>query len=374
MNIMINFSTLKKGGGQNVAMNFLYEIFNIDLEDTLYFFVANGSDPHIYLEQNGLNNYYVVPSNPVKRVLFELFLSKRILEKNKIDIIYSYFGIGLFPKHILQISGSADSNLYFPEIDFWSHYKGIARFKKKLIDIYRIYGLKRVNAVVFENKIMLERSKELYNLKDTKFIKPSVNFNFEGKTLEIFQDYKHVKKGLFLCGWQLNKNVMIIPKIASELKERNEKFLFIITAPEDNSIEHQNFLNLIDKYDVKEYILIIGPISKTYLKSLYEQIDYVFLLSKLESFSNNIIESWYFKKLLIVSDELWSRSLCNNAAMYVSRDNVKDIVDKIVFVNRNDTIKNEIITFGNNELKTYPTIKERIIQEMEYIKHVYEIY
>ncbi len=60
MNIMINFSTLKKGGGQNVAMNFLYEIFNIDLEDTLYFFVANGSDPHIYLEQNGLNNYYVV--------------------------------------------------------------------------------------------------------------------------------------------------------------------------------------------------------------------------------------------------------------------------------------------------------------------------
>lgn len=297
-------------------------------------------------------------------------MSKRILEKNKIDIIYSYFGIGLFPKYI---SGSADSNLYFPEIDFWSHYKGIARFKKKLIDIYRIYGLKRVNAVVFENKIMLERSKELYNLKDTKFIKPSVNFNFEGKTLEIFQDYKHVKKGLFLCGWQLNKNVMIIPKIASELKERNEKFLFIITAPEDNSIEHQNFLNLIDKYDVKEYILIIGPISKTYLKSLYEQIDYVFLLSKLESFSNNIIESWFFKKLLIVSDELWSRSICNNAAMYVSRENVKDIVDKIVFVNRNDTIKNEIITFGNNELKTYPTIKERIIQEMEYIKHVYEI-
>ena len=32
-------------------------------------------------------------------------------------------------KKIIQISGRADSNIFFPEINFWSHYKGIGRLK-----------------------------------------------------------------------------------------------------------------------------------------------------------------------------------------------------------------------------------------------------
>ena len=84
-----------------------------------------------------------------------------IKKTNQIDIIYSLFGIGLYPKYCKQISGSADSNIFFPEINFWSHYSGIERLKKKkLIDNYRIWALNRASAVVFENKSILDRSKK----------------------------------------------------------------------------------------------------------------------------------------------------------------------------------------------------------------------
>ena len=115
--------------------------------------MAKNSAAHIFLIKNGYFNFTILSNNPIKRILFELFLSKKILVANNIDIIYTYFGIGMFAKRIPQVSGSADSNLYFPEIDFWSHYKGIPRFKKWLIDTYRLWGIKRASAVIFENKI-----------------------------------------------------------------------------------------------------------------------------------------------------------------------------------------------------------------------------
>ena len=373
LNVLINFSSLKKGGGQNVAMNFLYEISNIKLSSlNIFYFVANNSEPHKFLNNISYEHLHVVPNNPIKRILFEIFFSKKILEINNIDIIYSYFGFGLFPKIIPQVSGSADSNLYFPEIDFWSHYSGIDRIKKKIIDSYRIYGLKRANAVVFENPIMEEKAKELFDLKNTIYIKPSIQL------LSLDNDYEipeipetKIKKGLFLCGWQLNKNVMKIPQIAYQLKKLKFNFTFILTAPKDNSKEHKEFKKLVARYNVNRNIVLLGPISKQSLSSLYQKIDYVFLLSKLESFSNNIIESWYFKKPLIVSNEPWSKAICNNAASYVNRSSPIEIAKKIIFLENNPKIKKSIIQNGNSMMDNFPSINKRIKHEIDFLKDVY---
>lgn len=374
MNILINFSTLKKGGGQNVAMNFLHEIFNLALEDiTFYFFVAKDSEPHRFLKKLGKNNYHVVPSHPLVRILFEISKSKKILKENKIDIIYSYFGIGLFPSYIPQISGSADSNLYFPEINFWSHYSHIGRMKKRMIDLYRIYGVKKATAVIFENESMEARAKQLFGLAHTKFIKPSINFAFKRQN-HMFFEGKFPKRGLFICGWQLNKNVHKIPEILFELKNKNMPFEIVITAEEDESSEYKIFRDLVRKYGVEDNIKMIGPVSKSMIPSLYEQIDYVFLLSKLESFSNTIIESWYFEKPLIVADETWARSICKNAAHYVDRESSKSIADAIITLDKNDRMIRELVDNGINELKSYPSISERIKEEIDYIKNVYKYY
>lgn len=373
MKIMINFSTLKSGGGQNVGMNFLYSIFETNLiRKNFYFFVAENSAIHNFLKLKNYSDYYVVSRNPIKRIIFEIFLSHKILSNNNIDIIYSYFGIGFFPKDIPQVSGSADSNLYFPEINFWSDYKGISRIKKKLIDKYRIWGIKRAAGVIYENKILEVRAKELYNLKNTIFIKPSINFNLEEVSIEIPLPNSNVTKGLFLCGWQLNKNIMKIPEIAYELKKKGHDFNFILTAPLDNSVIHREFLAKVIKYNVSEMVSVIGQVSKNELKSLYSQVNYVFLLSKLESFSNNIIEAWYFDKPLIVSNELWSKSICRDAAIYVDRDSAVNIAEEIIKLNENNSQVNNLIAKGKIMLIEYPTIEERIREEMEYLTNVYK--
>lgn len=370
--LLVNFSTLKEGGGQNVALNFLYTVEAQPIEGiACYYLVAENSEPHRYLKNNGSQCYIVAPRNALKRILFEFFCGWFYLMKYNIDIVYSYFGYAWFPRCWPQVSGSADSNLYFPEINFWEGYHGLSRLKKGLVDRYRLYGVKRSDAVVFENEALEERARRLFRLRQTRVIKPSICFNEIQVDFELpFIGVHGAKRGLFLCGWHLNKNIMLIPRLAEEINRRGRTFDFILTAPLDGSKIHKQFSNLVREYNVEDMVHVIGPVHKDQLCSLYGQIDYVFLLSKLESFSNNIIEAWYFGKPLIVSDESWARSICQDAAVYVNRDSVMDIVDKLCVLLDSSDMQRCKVECGTRMLLDYPSIESRIKQEISYVCHV----
>jgi glycosyltransferase involved in cell wall biosynthesis len=373
MNVLLNLSTLKRGGGQNVGLNFLDSLDRVDTKNiNFYFVVATNTEIYRALIKKKNCALIIMPKNPLYRIAKEIIVGGNIIKKFKIDIIYTYFGIGFFPKFVPQISGSADSNLYFPEINFWSEYSGTKKYIRKLIDSYRVWGLKRMKALIFENEIMQKRCSEIYHIPNTIFIKPSINPDYESVHYNLPKNVTSKKyKGLFLCGWQRNKNFMIIPPLAAEFKKANFDFHFILTAPIDNSADHVAFLLQMERYGVADMISIVGPVKKPEIKSLFQQIDYVFLLSKLESFSNNIIEAWYFNKTLVISDELWSRAICQGAAIYVSRNDANDITNKVISAIQNESLKNDIIQQGRSLLSEYPTIDQRTQQEIEYVKYIY---
>ncbi|MBS7198815.1 MAG: glycosyltransferase [Bacteroidales bacterium] len=375
MNVLINFSTLKCGGGQNVALNFL-SVFPQIVENGdkhCFFLVAKGSSVHRWFEKNGNYKYFVCPRNPVQRLLFEICITRSIIKKYQIDIIYSYFGYGLFPKKIPQISGAADSNLLFPEIDFWGDYKGIRRWKHLLIDQYRIYGLKHARGIIFENECLEKRFQELYKLNTlTITIKPSISNIYNQEFFRLPSNIIGLKKGLFLCGWHLNKNVLLIPEIAYNFKLMSYPFHLLLTAPLDNSKIYRDFIKLVELYDVQEYISIIGPVKKEELASLYQQVDVVYLLSKLESFSNNIIEAWTYKKPLIISNEEWAHSICSEGAIYVDRNSARDIANVTLGLCENQNYREKIVNNGFKQLQTYPSIQDKTKQEWNFINRIYE--
>jgi len=375
MNVLINLSHLKIGGGQNVGLNFISTLKLINTDEFNFVFIAaKNSMIHNFLKENNFSNIYLCPKNPIFRVIKELFFSKKILKKHSIDIIYNYFGGDFIPVNIKRVIGAADSNLYFPEIDFWVEYKPIQKLIRKIIDINRIWVLKNATAVIFENGFLQKRGKELFNLKETKLIKPSIkDFTIDNKDL-LLSFAKDTIVGLFFCSWQKNKNYMIIPELAKELKSQNIKYHFIITAPQNNSFEHKEFLNSLNINDVKEMVSIIGPVHKKNISNLYNSIDHVFLLSKLESFSNNIIESWYYKKPLIISNENWAKYLCLNSACYVDRNSIESIVLGIKMIINYKLYKNQLIFDAIKILKTYPSVKERTISELKYLKYVFKNY
>ncbi|SUS08808.1 putative transferase protein [uncultured Defluviicoccus sp.] len=375
--ILMNFSALKQGGGQNVAMNFLYAVvrdpsllkgFELD------YIVARNSSPHKYLSGMPGTRVYVFSRNPLIRVFQELFWGSYIVALGKYDAIYSYFGSALFFGQTPQVCGCAMSNLFFPEVDFWQYYRGITRIGKHIVDYYRLWGLKRAASVVFETNIIEKRAKTLHKLRETKVILPSIALPQNNAFTPIICFTPDIAKGLFFCGWQPNKNVFLIPEIAASLRQCGVRFQFIVTAPRDGSAHHRRFERLVREKSVEEMVEIVGPISKDEIPYLYESISVVFLLSKLESFSNNILESWYYSKPMIVSDEIWARSICGDAAVYVDRNSAEEIAGKVAALLDNLALRAEVVNRGREALATYPSIDARVAQEMAYVRYISQIH
>jgi glycosyltransferase involved in cell wall biosynthesis len=371
MNVLINLSTLKQGGGQNVAMNFLHGLRDLDCTGfKLYFWVAAGSKPHEFLLNNNYKNYLVLPKNPLKRIIFELTFCRFWIRANSINIVYSYFGYSLLSKNTKQISGSADSNLYFPEIDFWEGFSRFSRLKKHLVDRYRIFGLLRCEHVVYENEAMLERAAPILGLERTSYIKPSIAVE-GGRPEWGYPIFKELEVScLFLCGWQRNKNILLIPYLIRAFRARGVSLTVHFTATYDDSRLSIEFRQLAEELEVMNSIKMVGAISKGEIPKVYQGVDIVFLLSRLESFSNNIIESWFFRRPIVVSDLEWARAICKEAAIYVPRNSPDEIANEVLeFINNKDRLEKLEINV-EKELQSYPSISQRITEEFSLIRRL----
>jgi len=379
MKVLFNFSTLKKGGGQNVGINFIMALMTIyKNRKDYYFLVPYNSSVYSIIRESGSKNIILCSRKPIIRILQELLFLPSIIKKNKIDIIYTYFGFALLSKKFLQVCGNAVSNIFFPEINFWSEYKGWKLFKRRIIDKYRIWGMKRADGIIFENEMMMARASKIYGIDPQKtiFIKPSIN---ELKKVRRIKNISEIEKKrnlkikiLVLCGWQRHKNVFKIPEIASELKNLFENFEILFTVPKDNSKDYLYFKKMISYYKVDDFVRTIGVIEKNMLPKLFEEIDIVLLMSKLESFSNNIIEAWMYGKPLVITDAEWSRTICKDSAAYINRDSPKDIAKVIFKISKSSERSFNYILEGYKELGTYPSTKEKINAELLFIKRIYE--
>jgi glycosyltransferase involved in cell wall biosynthesis len=115
-------------------------------------------------------------------------------------------------------------------------------------------------------------------------------------------------------------------------------------------------------------IVNIGPVEHIGIATLYDAIDAVILPSRLESFSNTIAEAWAMNKPLLISDLSWARSLCADAALYVTYCDVGDIADKICALRHSPGLRARLVDAGRTVLKTYPTARDRFMQYLRIIE------
>jgi len=376
MNIVLNFVPLKSGGGVQVGLDFIEQLRRSGKRHQWFLVATEGTPLSRTQECRHFQVVKRVGNSICSRLWFEYFGCRNLIANLKADLVYTQFGPQWPGASVINIVGCAYSNLFYPEIDFWGGLPFLKRVSRICVDMMRMSRLRRAHHVIFETEDLARRAVSLTGLKSERvsWVKPSISSlvaldKVHAPTRELFEELPLGFKVLLLSTYNPNKNIELLPHIASALNERDpyNDVLFVITLP-PRSDNLERIMRAARELGVEKRIVNVGPIQHEGCSEAYRACDLVILPSQLESFSNTIAEAWMMQRPLLISDIDWARSLCGTGAAYFQYRNPQSAAEQILRLRKNNACYRNLVSEGERMLHTYPEPVDRFKQYLEIIE------
>jgi len=372
MKILINCSTLKKGGVLQVGHSFVSEL--LKRSDHEYYFIISSQLKKFFTkyDESHNTNFFIYDVKP--SVFLSLTGKERkldnILKNVNPDAVFSVFGPTYWKPSCLHVCGFAKPSYIYSDSPFFKKLPFFPKIKLQLLRKLHLNDFKRFNdALVTETNDATDRlksilpSKEIFTVSNTYnqvYDKPerwddSISLPaFDGVTLlSITANYQH-------------KNLSIIPAVISYLinKYPTFRFRFVLT------LNRNEFKNVSDSHC--EYLLFLGRVSIYQCPNLYLQSDIMFMPTLLECFTATYPEAMKMEVPVLTSDLPFARDICADAAEYFDPMSPESIGEAIYSLAGNSLLKKKIIEKGKERLKTFSNSETRANKYIKILETLYE--
>lgn len=371
MNILLDCSAIKEGGGVQLALNFLdllreeppagYNVYTLVPENGLL---------HEAVAKRSLPNVLLCPQGYVSRFLFEHGKLQQILIAEKIAAIYTFFGAGLpHPRSVTSIVTVAYPIICYPESPYWKLVDRASWIGNQLRNWIRRLRLRDADLILVETAVMSERLQRHVGIDESRirFLPPAVS------------EYVHPRVNaplnqppvnfLFVSGTAFHKNLWRLYAVAERLRKRDVKageLRFLLTVKREDyvaSLEERT----IDAGLLDDYFEFLGGLHPSQLMGAYQRASYLVSLSDLESYSNNYMEAWKVGVPILASDRDFARSICGPSAMYVEPHDPDAVADAMLQCARNSDIAARLVSAGRSRIDALPTTRDRFHKIFSYI-------
>ena len=359
MNILINTSNLRTGGGLQVADSII-RMLNRYKEHTFFVVIpemldATGADV------SGNSNVRIIPySQPLS--LYSILTGRnRILDKiveiNNIEAVLTIFGPSRWKPRCFHLCGFAMPHIALPESPYWKSLSIASLLKSKLRVLLMKRDFKKNNDILWcENEYISQRLRQLFKGKRVNTITNNYNQifdnpeewdnsiklpQFDGATLiTITAAYPH-------------KNLQIALSALEEIKRIDPQFKvrFVFT------INQNQYPTVPDKF--KENFVFLGPVSICQCPALYRQSDMMFQPSLLECFSATYAEAMKMEIPIITTDLGFAHSLCGDAAIYYSSTDAHDLAKCIIALWSDKRKRDKLVANGKKQLQVFDSAESR---------------
>lgn len=360
--IVLNFLSISHGGGLQNALSFVHSLASLDITKETFFAVLKESSPLVGMcRANGIK-LRSVKSGYYNRIKFEL-QSKNLFLKNQ--ICFTHFGLPMLRSsgHCLNVVGCAYSNLFYPEIPFWSYLPRRERYRRYAIDEYRRLMLTKADYWIFETETLRRRAVEICGFPPHRVsvvkMAPSELVSPQKIIDEIRERFDSILPQVFrfliLSGAHPNKRIHLLGKVADHMRKRGvREFVFVSTMDEKHPYTHIVRQSFID-HGAGDYIVNLGPITPDNVASLIDVCHAMGNFSVLESFSNNFVEAWRMGKPLVVTDADWARDSCGNAAIFVDVEDAEETADMLIQLKNDAQLRESLVASGYEQLRSFLT-------------------
>lgn len=367
MNILINASNLKKGGGMQVADSFIRQLYNY--KSHKFYVVVTDSLSDLLDDLTSSDNLILIKYTQKKKLLNVLFgkdafLNNCVREYN-IDRVFSIFAPFWRPS-VKHICGFAKPQYIYKESPFFYNLKLKQRVKYKIVEFLHMRVIKlESDILITENLNVSTRLFEICHKRIPVFtVTNYYNQIFEKPSLWDTRIQLPKFSGftlLTICANYPHKNLKIIPDVVKYLNEKYPNFLFrfILTIS-----PNEFFINNVYAKEV----LLLGNVGISECPSLYFQSDALFLPTLLECFSASYPEAMFMKKPILTSDIGFAKGICGDAAMYFNPLCPASIGEAIYRLANNVIERDKLIANGIKRLKVFDTYEERTKKYLKIIE------
>lgn len=359
MNILINASGSKVGGGVQVADSFCRELYKFSQHKFVVILSSKLNDTADYICQfdNIVVKQYDVDARNVKTLLTgrDVFLDNAVKE-NEINVVLTIFGPCIWVPKVPHLCGFARPHLVLPESPYFSRMGILRKFVERIhISILSFYFARSTKIFYTENKFITQRLKKKIKKSSVHTVTNYYNQVFDHKEM-----WKEKKLPVFegttlLCVTAAypHKNLSIAIDICRILiKEKPDfKFRFVFT------IDESDYPRLDE--ELQKHILLIGRSHISECPSLYSQSDIMFLPSLLECFSATYPEAMKMRKPIVTTDLEFAKGLCGDAACYYSAVDPKSAAEAIYKVATDKEYAQRLIEKGEKQLRHYDNYEQR---------------
>lgn len=358
MNILINCSNLRRGGGLQVADS-VCGYLSQHLENKYVVVLSSAlnktsfrlmSSPNIIVERYDIKNNW-------KTILFGRDeVLDNMVQKYQIDSVLTIFGPPRWSPRCKHVCGFARAQLVIPDSPYYSRMSLISRVKEELKNkILGYFFIRGVDVIWTENPYISKKVRQFFTNIRVETITNYYN--------QVFDDYDKWNKIslpsfdgctiLSVNAHYPHKNMEIAIDTAKIMKHEHPrfKFRFVLTmSPSD-------FPPLSE--DLQECFLFLGRVDIADVPFLYKQSNISFQPTLLECFTATYPEAMRMKIPIVTTDIEFAHGLCGDAAAYYSPLDAVDCA-KVIYQVANDlSYQKELAEKGIKQLEKFDTSSAR---------------
>jgi glycosyltransferase involved in cell wall biosynthesis len=161
--------------------------------------------------------------------------------------------------------------------------------------------------------------------------------------------------------------LQLVDKYRNELREKGIKF-YITVDPCNSLGAAQAFLHEINKRRLDDIIYNIGEVPNERLSQYYRSAKCLFFPSVNETFGNPLIEAMAFALPMIVPDLDYAKSICGEAGLYYTSNNMDEAYEKIMAIIEDGLLQDVYSRRSQLRLKKIPTVEQWIDEILSLVK------